>query len=702
MTGCRTDSGASPIRAGRIGRVGRRAPALALAAGFALAAAPAAAAFDPPPTDAPTGGQNAGGAGPAAPTAPSAGEAARRIILTPLVRPETIPLPPVEETPAASAAQGAGGSASAAGAASGAGEELARSGLEQPDAAAVGLVAEAGPFAARPDLWAGATRRRLTQLFSALSLEREPRALHALARRLVLAPARPPAPAAGEDPLALLAARFDVLARAGLSHELVALGAMSDPEHVGGDIAWPLVHARLVEGDFAGACALARTADARSHARRWLPVLLLCAARDGSRAELDLTLGMYGEVFGEDALSILALRLADLREHGSSTVPPPPSDSWRNPADPVALAVAAGLVGDSPPVAFVARASGLTLAALLRADRLEPDAKIVTAVKGYEAHLIDAAGLAQALVGYPFPPGTRASMRESPLPPEDAPVELRMLTAARRTAAIVQWLAEADEGGMLLARIAELSARLDGPEFLHLAPLVALPLSALAPQAGTDAHLADILDVLLAADRRATAYQWWQAALVPATPPAEAAAGGEVAGGEAAGAPQPAAAPCPADAELALRGLAFLLAPPAGAVADGAHLAACARDALAAMNGPRAGRLADAAAILLAAMGRDRAAGAFTPLALAGLAGAGPDARRMRPAPAALWAVLAHAVAAGSAGEADLAAVLLAGRSDGLAARAAAVAALDAMGETEAARRLALAVWLEELRRAAP
>lgn len=644
---------------------------------------------------------------------------ARPILLSPLVRPESIPLPPVE-SPAAGSRQPAGEGQKAADVSSRPEQEeaslpaqekggrVASEGLGKPDPAAIGVSFESGALAGTHDLWAGMSRTRLQALIAALDLAALPAPLVELGRRLLLVAATPPPAGEGEDPLALLRARFDALARAGLSHEIVTLGSLRDPTLADGDILYHLVEAQLVEGAFADGCALGRAADARSHERRWLPILLFCAAHEADRAQLDLTLGLYDELFGEDALAILALRLADLRESGSSAISPPEPGSYAHVSDPVVTAVAATLVGESPPVAFVTRASGLTLAALLRHDRLEPDARIIAAMKGYEAHLLDAAGLAQILVAYPFPPGSRQGLLESPPPPLSAPLQLRLLTEARRMAAVVQWLAEASEGEELMGRIGHLSTSLAGDEFLHLAPLIALPLSALSPQPGGGDHLPAVLDTFIASNRLATARQWWNAAIASLPRPEEEIAGSrglsEADLSEAEKSAEEGAASeggCPADPAVTLRGLAFLLAPlEDGEAGEPEGLRVCLVSAVAALPAPRMGEMADGAAILLDALGRGELARRFTEQAIQALADkeeSNGATRVLRPAPASLWAVLSKAVAHRRIGEGLLSALLLAERSEALAPRSAVIAALESLGFSEQAERMAVREWLHRL-----
>ncbi len=584
---------------------------------------------------------------------------------------------------------------------------VASKGLGQPDPAAIGLSFETGLPVPPQELWSGLTRAWLEALIAAVDLADLPPPLVELGRKLLLTAATPPSPKPGEAPLALLRVRFAALARAGLSHEIVALGALRDPALTDDDILHVLVRAQLVEGAFADGCALARAADARSHERRWLPILLFCAAHEADRARLDLTFGLYNEIFGEDALAILALRLADLRESGSSTISPPEPSGYARASDPVVTAVAAMLVGESPPVAFVTRASGLTLAALLRHDRLEPDARIIAAVKGYEAHLLDAATLAQILVAYPFPPGSRQGLIEGPPPPPSAPMQLRSLTAARRMAAVVQWLAEASEGEELMRRVGELGARLPGDEFLRLAPLVALPLSALSPQPGETDHLPAILDALVASNRLATARQWWNAAASPSSAPIDRAAGSRgddpALGAKVTG--QVSKSGCLADPNVALRGLVFLLAPltDSEAGSNKKELMRCVASALGRLPVPSMAEQADAAAILLGALGQREPARNFEALALRALAeradGSGLS-RSLRSAPASLWALMSKAVTRRHVGEGLLAAILLAERGDTLASRSAVVAALRGLGFADAAERMAVREWLSRLRRA--
>ncbi len=634
-------------------------------------------------------------------------EPARPILLSPLVPPSEISLPPVADS--AAPEQGVGEQETPLSGDSSAqpeGGTVASEGLGQPDPAAIGLSFEAEDMPVSPqDLWSGLSRARLAALTAALDLRNLPAPLVELGDRLLLIAATAPSPQAGEDPLALLRARFAALARAGRSHEIVALGALRDPALTDGDILHVLVQAQLVEGAFADGCALARAADARSHERRWLPILLFCAAHEADRAQLDLTFGLYNEIFGEDALAILALRLADLRENGSSTISPPEPASYARVSDPTVTAVAAMLVGESPPVAFVTRASGLTLAALLRHDRLEPDARIIAAMKGYEAHLLDVATLAQILVAYPFPPGSRQGLIEGPPPPASAPMQLRQLTAARRMAAVVQWLAEASEGEELMQRVGTLGIRFTGDEFLDLAPLVALPLSALSPQPGDRDRLLAILDVLIASDRLATARQWWNAAMLPPPASIDGAAGSQDDDPalEQEMAEQTSKRTCPTDTHVALRGLVFLLAPLMDAEVDSRKaLMRCVASAFRALPALPLAEQADAAAILLAALGRREAARVFEALAIQSLAeraNAGGPPHSLRPAPASLWAVMSEAVTRHHVGEGALAALLLAEQGDTLASRSAVVAALASLGFADAAERMAVREWLARLRR---
>ncbi len=631
---------------------------------------------------------------------------ARPILLSPLLRPEAIPLPPVahaasfQENTAKEAAAVPSDSAARPGSGT-----VASEGLGRPDPAAIGLAFETDMPVPPQELWSGLSRERLGTLIAALNLADLPAPLVDLGRRLLLVAATPP-PMAGEDPLALLRMRFAGLARAGLSHEIVALGALRDPALTDDDILHVLVEAQLVEGAFAQGCMLARAADARSHARRWLPILLFCAAQEADRGQLDLILGLYNEIFGEDALAILALRLADLRESGSSTISPPGPDGYDHVSDPVVTAVAATLVGDSPPVAFVTRVSGLALAALLRHDRLEPDARIIVAMKGYEAHLLDTATLAQILVAYPFPPGSRQGLLEGPPPPPSAPMQLRVLTAARRMAAVVQWLAEANEGEELMRRVSILGARLAGDEFLRLAPLVALPLSALSPRPEVGDHLSAVLDALIASGRLATARQWWTAALPPSPAPSTATAGSDgnqtAPSAEAEEGHEAPAVRCPGDPDVALRGLAFLLAPLVDAEGGEKALGACVASALDALPASARADAADAAAILLGALGLHEAAQPFVALAVGALAEGGDGGeppRRLRTAPASLWALMSEAVARGHVGEGLLAALLVAERSDALAPRSAVIAALAGLDLGDAAKRMAVREWLQRLHR---
>ncbi len=684
--------------------------AAGLSAACVLGLQPLAAQQPPPsqnaePEHSTAGSERAGQAPSLTASSPSPLAPARPILLSPLVRPNEISLPPVAES-AAAKQEASKEEADVPGdsAAPPSSSTVASEGLGQPDPAAIGLSFEAGLSAPPQELWSGLSRARLAALITAVDLAALPAPLVALGRRLLLTAAPPPPPKAGENPLALLRARFAVLARAGLSHEIVALGALRDPALKDGDILHVLVQAQLVEGAFADGCALARAADARSHDRRWLPILLFCAAHEADRARLDLTLGLYNEVFGEDALAILALRLADLRESGSSTISPPEPDSYAHASDPVVTAIAAMLVGESPPVAFVTRASGLILAALLRHDRLEPDARIIIARKGYEAHLLDAATLAQILVAYPFPPGSRQGLIEGPPPPPSAPMQLRELTAARRMAAVVQWLAEASEGEELMRRVGELGSRLTADEFLNLAPLVALPLSALSPQLGDGDRLSAILDVLIASDRLATARQWWNAALSSSSAPTEMTTGMQR-GDPALGigmADQTPTRDCPADSNVTLRGLVFLLAPLADTETDGKKkLMGCVASALGALPAAWLAERADAAAILLGALGRREAASHFEALALQALSARADDSgppRFVRPAPASLWALMSEAVTQRHVGKGLLAAILLGERGDGLAARSAVIAALASLGFADAAERMAVREWLHRLR----
>ncbi|MFQ5347170.1 MAG: hypothetical protein ACE5ED_04920 [Rhodothalassiaceae bacterium] len=280
-------------------------------------------------------------------------------------------------------------------------EEIAVDRLSSLDPSAIGVWSDPQVPALPVTMWDGTPRPVVTMLLPHLPLATASPAGRALARRLLLSPARVPAGGDDAPQPELLGLRLAALARGGAVDDLLALAEHVPAAAMTEEIQRLRADALLVRGDYAGACEIAGEAVGNSGAADWLRILAMCAALEGDRGGTDFRLSLLSDA-GESkpAFTRLVERLLVEIEGGNPA--PGAEESDLPPAlDPLVFALARltrtpisdKLALDAPP---------LLLGALVEMPDLAPDLRLRLARRALEAGLIDGLGLAPLLAGIPF------------------------------------------------------------------------------------------------------------------------------------------------------------------------------------------------------------------------------------------------------------------------------------------------------------
>lgn len=271
--------------------------------------------------------------------------------------------------------------------------------LEALDTASVGVweAADAPPFPV--DMWAGTGRPTLETLLPALPMQTASPIMDALARRLLLSPARVPAgPAGGTraesgDRRDLLQLRLERLAAGGELDDLLALSERVPAAAENEDIRRLRTDALLVLGDYEAACGMARNAIADSGAAHWLRIVAMCEALEGNRSSAMFRMSLLEEE-GESGSAFSALVEALLAEiEGRPQTPDEGMLAGAQDLTPTLFALAR-LTQAPIPADLALTADPLVLGALVEAPALSMDVRLEAAERAVEAGLVDGSQLA--------------------------------------------------------------------------------------------------------------------------------------------------------------------------------------------------------------------------------------------------------------------------------------------------------------------
>lgn len=280
-------------------------------------------------------------------------------------------------------------------------EDITVDSLATLDPSAIGVWNESDAPALPVGMWDGTPRATIETLLPALTLATSSPVLRQLGRRLLLSPARIPEDAGGTGTTDLLAIRLDRLAAGGALDDLVALAGRL-PETAGSDkIARLRTDARLVLGDYHGACEIAREAIAATGAGYWLRIVAMCEALDGNRGGTLFRLGLLDEAGEADAAfsRLVEVLLAEI-EGGTVLADPAPLPETAR-LDPLLFSLArltrteisAGAASGAPP---------LVLSTLVTLPELAPEVRLEAAERALRGGMMPPDILTSILNSLPF------------------------------------------------------------------------------------------------------------------------------------------------------------------------------------------------------------------------------------------------------------------------------------------------------------
>ena len=460
--------------------------------------------------------------------APAAERPPTSILIGPYLPAGSITLPDLsaEEPAPASAQPEAGGAEAAEG-------EIAVDRLAALDPSSIGAWSDARIPALPVTMWDGTPRAALTLLLPRLPVASALPSARALARRLLLSPARVPEGDGEGDPSPLVL-RLTALARGGALDDLLALASRIPAAAMSEEIERLKADALLVRGDYAAACELARAAVGRSGAAYWLKLLALCEALDGNRAGTDFRLNLLADADESDPVFARLVELLLSEIEGSATEAAPALLEGVETLDPLLFALARLARVPIPPE-LVLSAPPLVLGTALELPGFSPRLRLDLALRALRLGLIDGIDFAPILAAMPFddallalPPAALADpapgaesdgLEADPLlAPEDlaaagAPERPPLPEGPELIALLFQQAVAAAEPGEKM-RIMDLALDKAAAAGLRLpvAEALVVPLSALRPVPALAGHADLAVRISLAAGRSDDARTWYEAA----------------------------------------------------------------------------------------------------------------------------------------------------------------------------------------------
>ncbi len=468
--------------------------------------------------------------------APAAERPPTSILIGPYLPRGSIPLPDLsagQPAPASGQPETGGGEAETEAEA----EEIAVDRLAALDPSAIGAWNEARIPALPVTMWDGTPREALVLLLPRLPVASALPAARALARRLLLSPARLPEGAAGDGPSPLVL-RLAALARGGALDDLLALADRIPAAAMSEDVERLKADALLVRGDYAAACELARAAVGRSGAAYWLKLLALCEALDGNRAGTDFRLNLLADADESDPVFARLVELLLSEIEGSATEAPPALLEGARTLDPLLFALARLARVPIPPE-LVLSAPPLVLGTALELPDLAPRRRLDLALRALRLGLIDGIDFAPILAAVPFDDALRAlspaalagpapaakddgDPRDAPAGPGDAAAatpEQRPLPEGPELIALLFQQAVAADAPAQKMQLMDLALEKAAAAGLRLpiAEALLVPLSGLRPAPVLAGHADLAVRISLAAGRLDEARAWYEAARTAAT-----------------------------------------------------------------------------------------------------------------------------------------------------------------------------------------
>ncbi len=460
--------------------------------------------------------------------APAAERPPTSILIGPYLPEGSIALPdlPAEEAAPAAGQPEAGDAAAGE-------EEIAVDRLAALDPASIGAWSDARIPALPVTMWDGTPRAALAVLLPRLPVATALPAARALARRLLLSPARMPV-GTGEEVPGPLVLRLAALARGGALDDLLALADRVPATAMSEDIERLKADALLMRGDYAAACTLARAAVGRSGAAYWLKLLALCEALDGNRAGTDFRLNLLADAGESDPVftGLVEALLSEI-EGGANEADPALLEGART-LDPLLFALAR-LTRVAIPPALARTAPPLVLGTVLELPDFSPRLRLELALRALRLGLIGGIDFAPILAAVPFDDAVLAlpaAALAEPAPaaesdrvaaadasvPEDAaaatPPERPPLPEGPELIALLFQKAVAADAPAERMRLMELALEKATAAGLRLpmAEALVVPLSALRPAPALAGRADLAVRISLAAERLDDARAWYEAA----------------------------------------------------------------------------------------------------------------------------------------------------------------------------------------------
>ncbi|MFN3232304.1 MAG: hypothetical protein ACE363_09120 [Alphaproteobacteria bacterium] len=283
---------------------------------------------------------------------------------------------------------------------------VAELGLAEIDPSSVGvLVEDSGGFPAT--MWEGSNRASLMALLPQLPVNTRSPVMRELARRLLLTEADVPAPeppsgllgAPVNDPYDLLKARVERLAAAG---DLAGLSALFDrmpPSTEDETLTRHRIDVMLLNGDVAGACAEAGSANQRSENTYWFQIVAFCRLIEGDTSGANFATDMLRDLGIDDPVYFDLMAYLMLPEQSRAGVL---GGSIGEPT-PLKLAMLR-VAGLDVPVETLVQASPLMLQAIATTPNMPIPLRLEAADMAARQGAIDVSMLAALYGGMPFEP----------------------------------------------------------------------------------------------------------------------------------------------------------------------------------------------------------------------------------------------------------------------------------------------------------